>query len=445
MNVLTNPQTPTIVEKLDWRKTCFVSEFLEERKQEACLMGWLHDLLKSPETDFHPYSVKLIFRDSTGVINFQIIDPELIEELSTLERESVIALKIVGKKIKAVKVLAKAKQPPILPGAITDYSSIDLVINRPYALRSEKMKAVLRIQNRIFAATRIFFEKEGFYELRPPIIAPATDPGIRGATTGEFDFYGKTYKLTTSMILYKQMAICSLEKIYAFAPNVRLESPEAQRTGRHLAEFCQIDVEQAFANYTEAMSLGEKLLITIIEEVKKHCKEELALLKRKIFVPKRPFIKMTHNKAIERLQELGFKDLQANQEIPWEAEKRLSEEFDQPFWITDYPYGSRGFYDQQNPENPDYLKDFDLLYPRGFGEAISGSEREFHYETVKRKMQEQGLSLTEYNWYLEMLQRGVPPSAGFGLGMERLTRYLCGLEKIWEAAAFPKVPGVYSP
>jgi asparaginyl-tRNA synthetase len=443
VDTLINSQLPSKEENKDWRKTCFVNEFLTKADSEVCLMGWLQEVRKDRTTG--KSSLKMVFRDSTGTTTFDITNKTIIKQLLKLDKESVLALKVQNETIKDMKIIAKAKQPPILPGSIRDHSSLDLVIHRPYALRTEKMVSILKIQDRIFAAARNFFEKRKFYELRPPIIGPATDPGIRGANTGEFDFYGKKYKLTTSMILYKQMAICSLEKIYSFAPNVRLEEPEAKTTGRHLVEFCQIDVEQAFIDYYDAMSLGEDLLVAVLTDIKNNCQKELTFLERELTIPITPFDKITHFEAIKFLQELGFKNLQCDLEIPWEAEKRLSQEFNQPFWIIDYPSGSRGFYDKQNIENPNYLKDFDLMYPEGYGEAISGSEREFQYELVKRKMIKQNLSLKEYQWYLEMLQRGVPPSAGFGLGVERLTRYICGLDKIWEAAAFPKVPGVHSP
>lgn len=431
-------------EEFKWRKSCFVDELSEKVQIESCLMGWIHDFKIQNLLD-RTQVLFLIFRDSTGLKEFQITKPELVKKIAKLERESVIAIRTLGTKVNDLKIISQAKPVPVLPCLITDHSSIDLVINRAYALRTERMKAILKIQDSIFSSVRKFFEKEKFYEIRPPIIAPATDPGIRGAKAGELDFYGKRYKLTTSMILYKQMAICSLERIYSLSPNIRLEDPATQETGRHLAEFYQIDVEQAFADYHDAMNLGEKLLISIFKAVKRNRKEELNFLERNLIIPTRPFQKLTYKKVLEKLREMKFGNLQDGQEIPWNAEKALSELFDAPFWITDYPYGSRGFYDRQNPENPSFLKDFDLMYPGGFGEAMSGSEREYLYEKVKRKMLEQGVPLVGYKWYFDMLQRGVPPSAGFGLGLERLTRYICGLEKIWEATAFPKVPGIHSP
>ncbi len=443
MNILT--EKSSTLKGTDWRKTCFVSEFSEKAAEAACLMGWLHDRTLVPDPTFGGIILKMTLRDCSGLREFVVTTKPFIDLLSTLEYESVVAIKVLGKEVLDVKVLARAKPAIFSPKVITDFSAIDLVVHRPLAIRTERMKAILRVQDRIFISARQFFQEEGFYELRPPILSPATDPGIRGAIAADVNFYGKNYKITTSMILYKQMAICSLEKVYAFSPNVRLEPTRTQLTGRHLAEFCQIDVEQAFIDYHDAMALAERLLVAILSDVKSNCQKELKLLERSLTIPARPFKQLTYQEALNILIEIGFKQLQPRKELPWEAEKMLSNTFNEPFWVTEYPYGSRGFYDRQDPKRPAFLRDFDLLYPAGFGEAISGSEREYLYPRVKKRMLEQGLSLDEYSWYLEMLQQGVPPSAGFGLGLERLTRYICGLEKIWEATAFPKVPGVYSP
>ena len=119
--------------------------------------------------------------------------------------------------------------------------------------------------------------------------------------------------------------------------------------------------------------------------------------------------------------------------------------FNEPFFIIDYPLTARGFYDREDPERPGILRDFDMIYPEGYGEAISGGEREYTYEGVLRRMQMRGENISEYRWYLDMLRDGIPPSAGFGIGVERLTRWICGLENIWDAVPFPKVPGVISP
>jgi len=118
--------------------------------------------------------------------------------------------------------------------------------------------------------------------------------------------------------------------------------------------------------------------------------------------------------------------------------------FDSPFFIYDYPKGSRGFYDREDPKRPGILRDFDMIYPEGFGEAASGAERETDYETVASKMKP-GENPESYEWYMEMLKIGIPQTAGFGIGVERLTRCICGLRSIWPAMPFPKVAGIWSP
>ncbi|MCD6380710.1 MAG: hypothetical protein J7L50_00090, partial [Candidatus Odinarchaeota archaeon] len=152
----------------------------------------------------------------------------------------------------------------------------------------------------------------------------------------------------------------------------------------------------------------------------------------------------TYTEVLELLKELGY-EVGYGKEIPWDAEEAISRVHDEPFWIVDYPVGSRGFYYLEDPERPGILRTMDLIYPEGFGEAISGGEREYRYERVVEFMKKEGLSLPEYGWYLEMLKERPIPSAGFGIGFERLTRYLSGVREIYLCGPFTKLPGVYSP
>lgn len=311
-------------------------------------------------------------------------------------------------------------------------------------IRSLKMRCILQIQDEILSAIRDFLRREGFVEILAPIIGPITDPGIRGAKQASIDYYGTQFKVMSSMILYKQMAILSLEKVFALSPNIRLEPVEAIKTRRHLVEFRQIDVEQAYADYQKMMVLAEKLVQYVCKRVKKKCKEPLIILGRKLIVPRIPFKRFSYYEAIELLKTFGFK-IRLGEEIPWHLERVLSERFREPFFVINYPISARGFYYREDPEHPGILRDFDLMYPEGYGEAISGGEREHTYKRVLKRIKENGEKLKGYWWYLEMLKEGVPPSAGFGIGVERLTRWICGLKNIWDAVPFPKVPGVISP
>jgi asparaginyl-tRNA synthetase len=300
---------------------------------------------------------------------------------------------------------------------------------------------MLRIQDEILSSLREFLRKKGFIEIIAPIIGPVTDPGIRGAKQISIDYYGEEFKIMTSMILYKQMAISSIKKIFAVSPCVRIEPEETIKTKRHLAEFRQVDIEEADATMQDSMRLSEEMLRYVIKRIRDKCSEELDFFGRKLHVPRIPFKRFYYRDVIEIVHSLGF-TFRYGEEISHEAEEALSKEFKEPFFITHYPKQARGFYYLEDVDGT--LKDFDLIYPEGFGEAISGGEREHEYERVKMRLESSKEDLSKYKMYLEMLKSGIPPSSGFGIGVERLTRYICGLKTVWEAVPFPRIPGVIS-
>ncbi len=324
------------------------------------------------------------------------------------------------------------------------HNTIDSLKRRYLTIKKPETIRVLKIQDEIVSQIRAFLKKEGFIEILAPIIGPATDPGIRGAKQASIDYYGANFKVMSSMILYKQMIIASLPKVFALSPNIRLEPKETIKTRRHLTEFRQIDLEVANATYKDLIDLGERMFCHVIRKIKQKYGRELKEEKRRLKVPKRPFRKYTYKEALEILKNFGI-HVKYGSEIPWDGEELLSKIHKEPFWITDYPVTARGFYYLEHENNPGTLKDFDLIYSEGFGEAISGGEREYRYEKVVERIVKSGEKVADYEWYLEMLKNGIPPSAGFGIGVERLTRFVCGLENIWDAVPFPKVAGVYSP
>ena len=311
-------------------------------------------------------------------------------------------------------------------------------------VRDPKMQKVLRVQAALGQATREYLDGQGFTELLPPIIGPVADPGTRGAKQATIDFYGREYKVMSSAILYKQMMAASLGKVYFFSPNVRLEPLETAGTGRHLVEFVQVDVEEAGATCEDAMARAEGLVDFVTESARRRLGDELSAFNRRLNGGVRPYRRMSYDEALKILADLG-REVPYGVEIPWDHEEFLSKQFHEPFFIYDYPRGSRGFYDREHPARPGILKDFDLLYPDGFGEAISGAEREYEYGKVVARLPEPGENPAKYGWYLDMLREGIPSSSGFGIGVERLTRYVCGLSAVWEARPYPKVAGVYSP
>ncbi len=323
-------------------------------------------------------------------------------------------------------------------------SSLDRLRSSYRLVREPKMQRVLHLQAALGSAIREYLNGQGFVELLPPIIGPASDPGIRGAKQAVIDFYGKPYTVMSSAILYKQMMAAALGRVYFFSPNVRLEPLETAATRRHLVEFVQVDIEEAGAGYFDAMRRAEELVRFVHDRMKAGFSEELAALGRSLNGAHAPFRRLRYEEALKILADHG-RAIPYGVELPWEHEEYLSSLFPEPFFVYDYPRSSRGFYDREDPDRPGILRDFDLLYPEGFGEAISGAERQYEYDQVVSRLRETGEDPAKYGWYLDMLQEGIPPSAGFGIGIERLTRYVCGLQAVWEARPYPKVAGVYSP
>jgi len=323
-------------------------------------------------------------------------------------------------------------------------SLLESLKKRYLTLRDNRLANVFRVQDEIVSSIREFLKKEGFVEILAPIIGPATDPGIRGAKQATIDYYGVPFKVMSSMILYKQMIITALPKVFALSPNIRLEPLETVKTRRHLTEFRQIDLEIAYAKCEDVIELGERMLCHVIARVKSKCRKELGKRLKTLKVPRMPFKKYTYKEALEILKSMGI-NVEYGKEIPWEAEETISQMHSEPFWITNFPVTARSFYYMESEEEPGILEDFDLIYPEGFGEAISGGEREYRYNKLLERMLKNGENPSDYAWYLEMLRAGIPPSAGFGIGVERLTRFICGLENIWDAVPFPKVAGIPSP
>ncbi|MBB5857393.1 asparagine synthetase A [Amycolatopsis umgeniensis] len=315
-------------------------------------------------------------------------------------------------------------------------------------LTSPVTQAALRIQNSITAGTREYLGMNGFVELQPPLIGPVTDPGCRGAKQVDVDYYGHKYKMMTSVILYKQASLLAFDKIFYVAPNVRLEPLETSTTGRHLVEFTQIDVEVARASREDVLDLAQGLLRHVVTYTLRESKVDLATLGRDqaafTALLDEDFERMTHREAVSRLQGL-LHGQSADAEIDWQGERIISEQTNRPFFIVDYPKGSRGFTDGESSTEPGVLRNFDLIASDGFGELCSGGERTHEYRRLIERMRETGENPAKYAWYLDLAREGLPPSAGFGMGLERVTRYIAGLDAVWQANAYPKLPGIATP
>lgn len=298
---------------------------------------------------------------------------------------------------------------------------------RPDKIRT--VKNALKVRSEVQNLAGEFLKSKGFVEIPPVIISPITDPLRRTTYEARIPYYGQTYRLTQSMIFHKQIAVCSLEKIFTFSPNIRLESPDLADTGRHLVEFTQLDLEVRDASRSDMIKLGEQLLIYTLSHVKKRCRKEMEFFNRyrDFRIPETEFDQLIHEEQ---------KDKYGSDFATLLSHKRID-----PFWIIDFPIESREFYDKEDPTKRGTLIDMDLILPQGYGEVLSGGEREYTYSRLLERLKRSQLHPSEYKLYLLFAKRGLKPSAGFGLGIERLISFICGLRHIDETTFFPKIPG----
>ena len=292
----------------------------------------------------------------------------------------------------------------------------------------DKRVCVLTIKSEIMRSAGTYLRQQGFIEILPVILSPITDPLHHETYGGSIDYYGQPYQLTKSMILHKQISLRTVPRIFCFSPNVRLEPAERATLGRYLAEFVQLDLEVREATRDGIMEIGEGLFVAILQGVIENCFRELDALNRTLAIPKTPFERITYQDAEQRFGQ-PFDD-------------SLSASLTTPAWVIDFPRQVREFYDREDPSRPGILLDMDLIYPEGYGEALSGGEREHTLSRVLRRFEQDELDQQRFQEYLATVEEGIPPSAGFGIGIERLTRYICGLDSVGDARLFAKLPGV---
>jgi asparaginyl-tRNA synthetase len=287
--------------------------------------------------------------------------------------------------------------------------------------------AVLKIKSEIVRSAGEHLREQRFVEILPVLLSPITDPLHHETYGGAVDYYGRLYQLTKSMILHKQIALLTVPRIFCFSPNVRMESAERVSYGRYLAEFVQLDLEVRDATRDDVLAIGEELVVRVLQDVSRRCVVELRILGRELRVPAAPF------------ERIPFVDAAAEHGEPFDD--ALSTALDAPAWVIDFPRRVREFYDREDPERPEVLLDMDLIYPEGFGEALSGGEREVEYDRVVDRLRRDGIPREQFSIYLDYVRRGLPRCAGFGIGIERLTRFVCGLDRIEDARLFAKLPG----
>ena len=294
-------------------------------------------------------------------------------------------------------------------------------------LKDAKMTHILRIQSAALKAIHDYMYERGVVQAMPVILSPETDPLNHPHFDASVEYYGQRLHLTKSMILHKQLSLLNggFDKLYVMSPNVRLEEGSLGATGRHLFEFTQVDIELKERGKEDFMELVDGMIARVFSFVIKECGDDLEALGRKLRVPELP-LKVYESEELRGEYGDSFEDV-------------VSGKMKDPFWIMNF---RREFYDKEDKEQRGYYHNYDVFWPEGYGEALSGGEREWEHAEIIRKMTERNTNMDAFKTYLEMAHQGlIPSTVGGGLGIERMVRYLTGQKHVRDVALFPRVPG----
>jgi asparaginyl-tRNA synthetase len=299
----------------------------------------------------------------------------------------------------------------------------------------------MKVRGSVLEFTREFFKSQGFTEVSPPMFISAAVEG--GSTLFGVKYFDQNLYLTQSSQLYLEILIYSLEKVYCIAPSFRAEK---SRTIRHLTEYWHIEGEWPFADMQDLMRFEEGLLTHVCQRTVANCKKELEELGvdiSKLASVQVPFPRITYTEAVERLKAKGAK-LKWGDDLGYEDEKVLAEDFGKPFFVYDYPTEIKAFYCKTYRDRPEIAMSTDMLVPK-IGEISTGGAREDDKDILIQRMKEQGLKPEDYEWYLDLRRYGTVPHTGFGMGLERLLTWMLDLENIIDSIPFPRTTRRFYP
>ena len=407
------------------------------KDQEVVIGGWIEDLRKMGKMTF------LTLRDATGITQIILTD-DVMKSIDGITRQSVV--RITGKiqdtkardfecEIKAseINVLARAVHPlPIDPIGRLE-SHIDNRLNsRALDMRNQKTASIFKIRHHVLASLRNTFSEKKFIEITTPKIIGSASEG--GANLFSLDYFGKQAYLAQSPQLYKEQMTIGLERVFEIASFYRAEK---SHTGRHLSEFTSVDMEAAFMDYTDVMIVLEDLILSTFKHVSENCKTEQEIIGNKVIMPNKPFEKITYSEALEELNGKDVK-LEFGDDLLDSHLRIIGENHPGFYFLTDWPIKLKPFYIMENQDNPEISESFDLQF--GYLELSSGGTRLHNPEKIKTRLSEQDLDPAKFLEHLQAFDWGMPPHAGWGLGLERLLTVIIGIDNVREVILYPRDP-----
>ncbi|MCL5441729.1 MAG: aspartate--tRNA(Asn) ligase [Candidatus Thermoplasmatota archaeon] len=406
---------------------------------EINVCGWIQELRALKNIVF------IVLRDNTGTVQVTLKPENIsnINEVRELERESVICVTgVIPEKTKSTSnreivasslvILNRAEKP--LPLGITDPVSADFetrLNNRFLDLRKRENALVFRIESSMLWGMRRFFHSKNFVEIHTPKIVAAATEG--GADLFGVRYFEKEAYLNQSPQLYKEiMMSAGLDRVFEVGPAFRAEQ---HNTVRHLNEFTSVDIEMSFADHHDAMHMLENAIRAGIEGTLEELGPEIASSGIRMEIPEVPFPRISYRECIAFLKTRGV-DVTFGEDFSPEQLREIGSQYSGFYFITGWPSSLRAFYTMPSAEDPEISNSFDLQYNEK--EITSGAQRVHDPELLTKRFLSKGLNPDDFDFYIRAFRYGMPPHAGFGLGLERLVMILCNLQNIREATLFPR-------
>jgi asparaginyl-tRNA synthetase len=421
----------------------YIEDIAKHVGEAVTINGWLHNRRSSGKIHF------LQIRDGSGfiqaVMSRAAVGEDVFKQADHLSQETSLSVTGTvradarapgGYEIDAtgLTVHHEAHDFPITPKE----HGVDYLLDRRHLwIRAPRQQAILRVRHEVINAVRDFFNRQGFILADTPIFTPAACEGTTNLFPVQY-FEDTTAYLTQSGQLYNEANAMALGRVYCFGPTFRAEK---SKTRRHLTEFWMVEPEMAYAALEDVIQLAEALVEYVVGRTLEMRKRELTVLERdtsKLEAVKAPFPRLSYDEAAKVLLDHGL-PFQYGTDFGGTDETVLSDRYDRPVCVHRYPAAVKAFYMKPDPEQPDKALGVDVLAPEGYGEIIGGGERLADYDLLLQRIEEHKLPRESFEWYLDLRKYGSVPHAGFGMGIERVVAWICGLEHVRETIPYPRM------
>jgi len=421
----------------------YIEDIAKHAGQAVTIKGWLVNRRSSGKIHF------LQVRDGSGfiqaVVSKAAVGDATFAQADHLSQESAIIVHGTARAdsrapggyeldVSGLEVVSEAHDFPITPKE----HGVDFLMDRRHLwIRSQRQQAILRVRHEVISAVRDYFDTRGFILMDTPIFTPSACEGTTTLFPVQY-FDDATAYLTQSGQLYNEANAMALGRVYCFGPTFRAEK---SKTRRHLTEFWMVEPEVAYATLDDAIALAEGLVVSVVARVLDTRRQELKVLERdtsKLERIKGPFPRITYDDAAKMLKEKGL-PFEWGGDFGSPDETTLSEQFDGPIAVTGYPSAIKAFYFKPQPGRPEVSLSVDILAPEGYGEIIGGGQRIDDYDLLLQRIEEHNLPREAYEWYLDLRRFCGVPHSGFGMGIERVVSWVCGIDHLREAIPYPRM------